>query len=75
MMSISLARLAKQMMLPCWMDVATVTSKEEVIGVEGKPPAKEKNLLVYPFLGGQAIEESAKAFSNLKRNGTVIQCC
>jgi Ulp1 family protease len=41
-------------------DVAPVTSKEEVIGVEGKPSAKENILLVYPFVGGQAIEESAK---------------
>ncbi len=27
-------------------DVAPVTSKEEVIGVEGKPPAKENFLLI-----------------------------
>jgi hypothetical protein len=41
-------------------DVAPVSSKEEDIGVDGKPPAKENILLVYPFVGGQAIEESAK---------------
>jgi hypothetical protein len=41
-------------------NVAPATPKEEVIGVEGKPPAKENIFLVYPVVGVQAIEEAAK---------------
>jgi len=34
--------------------------KEEVAADEGKPAARENILLVYPFVGGQTIEEAAK---------------